>query len=136
MERQTPTGRTAIMTAQTGVDGSRRVLISAPRDLADRLERGLTDHGWSAVVLSDGAELEEAAQSWGCRAVVVSAELLGALSARTHGERVGVLVVTPRGDATARIEALTHGADACQEEPVAIDELCARLRAVVRRLEP
>ncbi len=123
------------MTATTGLDGSRRVLISAPTDLANRLERGLSAHGWSAFVVEDPDDLDQDARWPGCRAVVVSAELLGALPERRDDERVGVLVVTPRGDATARIEALTLGADACQEEPFAIDELCARLRAVVRRLE-
>lgn len=57
--------------------------------------------------------------------------LISALRARKHV--APVIVLTARGDLSERIEGLDTGADDYLAKPFAIDELLARLRAVLRR---
>jgi DNA-binding response OmpR family regulator len=57
--------------------------------------------------------------------------LISELRARKHV--APVIVLTARGDLTERIEGLDMGADDYLAKPFAIDELLARLRAVLRR---
>ncbi|ATU92518.1 response regulator transcription factor [Phyllobacterium zundukense] len=52
---------------------------------------------------------------------------------RAKGAGVPVIVLTARGDLADRIAGLDHGADDYLGKPFAIDELLARLRAVLRR---
>ncbi len=52
---------------------------------------------------------------------------------RAGGATVPLLVLSPRGDAGARVAALNGGADDYLVMPVVLDELMARIRAVLRR---
>ena len=75
-----------------------------------------------AVVIETGYVPEAALQT--CRAL------------RASGIDVPVLVVTARNTAEERIEAFDAGADACLSEPIVVDELLARLRALLRSHPP
>ena len=57
-------------------------------------------------------------------------ELLSML--RDRNERVPIVVLSSRGDETAKVEALDHGADDYVTKPFGMEELLARLRAAVR----
>jgi two-component system OmpR family response regulator len=52
---------------------------------------------------------------------------------RAHGRRLPVLVLTARGSWTERVEGIDAGADDYLPKPFEMDELLARLRAVLRR---
>jgi two-component system KDP operon response regulator KdpE len=51
---------------------------------------------------------------------------------RERNERVPIVVLSSRGDETAKVQALDHGADDYVTKPFGMDELLARLRAAVR----
>lgn len=52
---------------------------------------------------------------------------------RREGSRVPVLMLTARGEISDRVEGLEGGADDYLVKPVALAEVCARLRALTRR---
>lgn len=51
---------------------------------------------------------------------------------RERNERVPIVVLSSRGDETAKVEALDHGADDYVTKPFGMAEFLARLRAAVR----
>jgi two-component system KDP operon response regulator KdpE len=51
---------------------------------------------------------------------------------RERNERVPIVVLSSRGDETAKVQALDHGADDYVTKPFGMEELLARLRAAVR----
>ena len=54
-------------------------------------------------------------------------------SLRTAGQATPVLVATARGDVTDRVKLLNAGADDYLVKPFSLDELLARIRALLRR---
>src|SRR5262249_34799672 len=59
------------------------------------------------------------------------AEILRSL--RREGRATRILVVTARADVVQRVEALNDGADDYLVKPFSLDELLARIRALLRR---
>lgn len=107
--------------------------------LGDGLQSGLRQHGFQVdwVRSGDAAERE-------LRAGVHAAAVLDLglprkdgfdvlASLRAHGVRLPVLVLTARDAVPDRVRGLDLGADDYVVKPVDLDELAARLRALVRR---
>ena len=65
--------------------------------------------------------------------VTMQTALLICRNIRSHEDVVPVLVVTDEDSLESRIEAFDAGADACLSGTLVVDELLARLRALVRR---
>jgi DNA-binding response OmpR family regulator len=107
--------------------------------LGDALQSGLKQRGFNADWVKDGiaAELALAADTFA--AVVLDFGLprldgLGVLrNQRARGSKVPMLVLTARDAVEDRIRGLDAGADDYVVKPVDLDELAARLRALVRR---
>ena len=107
--------------------------------LGDAMQVGLRGLGFAVDWLRDGAAAEAALRGEAFSAVVLDLglprlaglELLRTIRAR--GDKTPVIVVTARDALDDRVRGLDGGADDYVVKPVAIAELAARLRALVRR---
>ena len=107
--------------------------------LGDALQAGLRQRGFDADWVRDGIAAELALRSEPFAAVVLDLGLprLDGLellrSERAKGTRTPVLVLTARDAIDDRVRGFDTGADDYVVKPVDLDELGARLRALVRR---
>jgi len=107
--------------------------------LGDALQTGLRQAGFAVDWLQDGAAADAALGSEEFSAVVLDLGLprLGGLDLlrrlRGRGDRTPVLLLTARDAVDDRVRGLDAGADDYVVKPVALAELGARLRALVRR---
>jgi len=107
--------------------------------LGDALATGLSQRGFDADWIRDGREAEAAMRAEPFAAVVLDLGLpgLGGLDVLRHerrrGNKVPVLILTARDAVHDRVAGLDSGADDYVVKPTDLDELAARLRALVRR---
>ena len=107
--------------------------------LGDALQSGLRQRGFDADWVRDGVAADLALAGEAYAAVVLDLGLprrdgMSVLAGqRTKGNTVPVLVLTARDAVDDRIKGLDTGADDYVVKPVDLDELAARLRALVRR---
>ena len=107
--------------------------------LGDALAAGLKQRGFEADWVQDGRDAQAAIRVEPFAAVVLDLGLpgLGGLELlrgeRGRGNKVPVLILTARDAVQDRITGLDSGADDYVVKPTDLDELAARLRALVRR---
>ena len=107
--------------------------------LADGLQAGLRQAGFDVDLALDGVAANLALGTHDYAAVVLDLGLprLGGLDVlkklRAGASAVPVLILTARDRVEDRIKGLDSGADDYVVKPVDLDELAARLRALVRR---
>jgi DNA-binding response OmpR family regulator len=107
--------------------------------LGDGLRAGLRQQGFQVDWVRDGqaAERELRAQPYAAAVLDLGLPLLDGLdvlaSVRRAGIKLPVLVLTARDAVPDRVRGLDLGADDYVVKPVDLDELAARLRALVRR---
>ena len=107
--------------------------------LGDALQVGLRQRGFDVDWVQDGVAAELALQTEPFAAAVLDVGLprLDGIEVlrreRARGSRTPVLVLTARDAIDARVRGLDSGADDYVVKPVDLDELAARLRALVRR---
>ena len=115
------------------------LLVEDDATMQATLQRSLTRRGMAITALSDG---HAALAEWRARppdAVVLDLTLPGLdglqvlQQARAAGLRTPVLLLTARGTVGDRVLGLNAGADDYLPKPFDLDELEARLRALVRR---
>jgi two-component system response regulator QseB len=117
----------------------RLLILEDDPDLGDALARGLRQAGHAVDWFRDGPSADSAVGSTPYDAVVLDLGLPGAdgmswLRAwRRRGVALPVLILTARDGVDQRIAGLDAGADDYLIKPIAIDELAARLRALLRR---
>jgi len=119
----------------------RLLLVEDDRMIGEGIQKGLRQDGFSVDWVQDGrsAELALEAEDYDCMLLDLGLpkkdgiEVLRGLRAR-HND-VPVVVVTARDTVTERIKGLDTGADDYLVKPFDLDELAARVRAVVRRRE-
>jgi two-component system response regulator QseB len=117
----------------------RILLIEDDPLIGEAIRAGLAQNGWSAEWVRDAARASVALVDHGFNAVVLDLGLpdrdgLDWLRAfRQAGERLPVIVASARDGLADRLAALDIGADDFLVKPFALDELSARLRALVRR---
>lgn len=107
--------------------------------LGDGLQAGLQQAGFEVDWARDGVAAEHALAGAPYAALVLDLglprrsgdELLARL--RAKGSRLPVLILTARGGVEDRIRGLDSGADDYLIKPADLQELAARLRALVRR---
>jgi DNA-binding response OmpR family regulator len=107
--------------------------------LGDALQVGLRQRGFEADWVRDGvaAQLALAGEPFAAAVLDLGLPRLDGIELlrreRTRGSRTPVLVLTARDAVDERVRGLDSGADDYVVKPVDLDELAARLRALVRR---
>jgi len=107
--------------------------------LGDALQAGLREQGIAAEWLRDGRSADEASRTEDFSALIVDIGLprLDGLQLvrrmRARNDQTPVLLLTARDAINDRVLGLDAGADDYVVKPVALAELTARLRALVRR---
>ena len=116
------------------------LVIEDEKKIANLINKGLREQGYSVDVLHDGDQGLERALSQSYDAIVLDIMLPGrdGLSMlRVMREKkisTPVMILTARGDVSERVEGLNSGADDYMSKPFSMDELIARLRALMRRV--
>ncbi len=108
-------------------------------ELAEFIQEALAQENYLSDIARSAGELKLHLQKTSYAAIILDLglpdmdgiEVLKNL--RRTGNMVPVLILTARGGVQDRIKGLDHGADDYLIKPFAIDELIARLRALLRR---
>ena len=101
--------------------------------------KALRAEGFAVDTFNNGCEALAAVSGTSFDAVVLDIMLAGrdglsiVRQMRTTGNRTPVLLLSARGEINERIEGLDAGADDYLAKPFALEELLARVRALVRR---
>ena len=117
----------------------RLLLVEDTVELARWLEKALTPKGFAIDWVADGLAAEHMLQTEEYALVVLDVSLprldgLEVLSRlRKRGQNVPVLLLTARASLDDRVRGLNLGADDYLAKPFELDELEARLRALLRR---
>lgn len=117
----------------------RILVVEDDQLLGDALRTGLRQRGFDIDWVRDGVAADLALSAHAFAAVVLDLGLprLDGLKVlgkeRARGSKVPVLVLTARDAVEDRVRGLDAGADDYVVKPVDLDELAARLRALVRR---
>jgi two-component system response regulator MprA len=110
--------------------------------VVDALDRALVQEGYVVASAGDGrAALERVARARPDAVILdVSMPQMSGLEVcrrmRANGDRTPVLMLTARDQVTDRVAGLDAGADDYLVKPFALEELLARLRALLRRTTP
>ena len=118
------------------------LVVDDDRAVRDSLRRSLEFNGYEVVLAADGAEALVMIGTQHPDVVVIDVmmprldgiETTRAL--RAAGNDVPILVLTARDAVGDRVEGLDAGADDYLTKPFALEELLARLRALLRRVVP
>src|SRR5215210_910681 len=103
------------------------------------LDRALSLEGYEVELAANGRDALERVEVSTPDAIVLDRLMPGldglevCRRLRTGGDRTPVLVLTARDAVESRVEGLDAGADDYLVKPFALEELLARLRALVRR---
>ncbi|MBV9279588.1 MAG: response regulator transcription factor [Chloroflexi bacterium] len=117
------------------------LVIEDDEAISDLLRRGLTYEGYKVSVAQDGTGGLLMARDAPPDLVVLDLMLPGLDGIEVcrrlrAADDVPILVLTARGTVSDRIEGLDAGADDYMVKPFSIDELLARVRALLRRKAP
>lgn len=111
-------------------------------EVRQALERILSFEGYRHVSANDGAAALEAVKEHEPSMIVLDVMmpfvdgLTVCRTLRDRGDRTPVLMLTAREEIPDRVAGLDAGADDYVAKPFALDELLARIRALLRRAEP
>ena len=127
---------------ENGAVAHRILVTDDDRAIRESVARALELEGYEVRTASDGVQALEAVATWGPDAVVLDVMMptldgLGVCrSLRNRGDRTPVLILTARTEVSDRVAGLDAGADDYLPKPFALDELLARVRALLRRVAP
>ncbi len=120
----------------------RVLVVDDDRAVRESLRRSLEFNGYDVSMASDGAEALAGIATAAPDVVVMDVMMprLDGIEAtkalRKAGNDVPILVLTARDAVGDRVEGLDAGADDYLTKPFALQELLARLRALLRRVVP
>jgi two-component system, OmpR family, response regulator len=117
----------------------RILVVEDEQKIATFVQKGLKEFGFAVDVIGRGDEAFEIILDNPFDAVVLDIMLPGRdglsilRALRERSNAIPVLILTARGEITEKVEGLDLGADDYLAKPFAIEELAARLRALIRR---
>ncbi len=117
----------------------RILVVEDEKKIGSLLRRGLREQGFTADLVENGIEAFERATTEPFDVIVLDIMLPGrdGLSVlrgiRERGIITPVLLLSARGEVNERVEGLNLGADDYLAKPFSMDELTARVRALIRR---
>jgi DNA-binding response OmpR family regulator len=117
----------------------RILVVEDERKLSDILKRGLVEEGYSVDTAFDGNEAEILAENIPYDLILLDLILPGkdgievCRSLRRKKMKVKVLMLTARDSTGDKVDGLDSGADDYLVKPFDFEELCARIRALLRR---
>ncbi|WP_163694851.1 response regulator transcription factor [Mycolicibacterium sarraceniae] len=120
----------------------RILVVDDDRAVRESLRRSLSFNGYSVDLAQDGVEALEAIANERPDAVVLDVMMprLDGLEVcrqlRSTGDDMPILVLTARDSVSERVAGLDAGADDYLPKPFALEELLARMRALLRRTSP
>lgn len=120
---------------------SRQTVLVAEDDpaIGTALQRTLNHEGYDVRRAADGAEALETLARMEADLIILDVAMpyIDGLAVcrrlRSAGNRTPVLMLTARNTIGDRVEGLDAGADDYLVKPFSVDELCARIRALLRR---
>ncbi|MER6871897.1 response regulator, partial [Amycolatopsis sp. NPDC000673] len=120
----------------------RILVVDDDRAVRESLRRSLEFNGYTVELASDGAQALETILANRPDAMVLDVMMprLDGLEVarrlRSTGDDLPILVLTARDTVSDRVSGLDAGADDYLPKPFALEELLARLRALLRRAAP
>jgi two-component system response regulator MprA len=135
-------GKTGLVTVSANDRAPAHVLVAEDdRAVRESLVRALELEGYRVTATSNGAECLDAVADVGPDVLLldVSMPLVDGLTVcrvvRAERNRLPILMLTARTETSDRVAGLDVGADDYLPKPYDLDELLARLRALLRRAE-
>ena len=122
--------------------GSRVLLVEDDRSIARLLELELEHRGFDVRCVFDGAEALSEIEAFAPNVILLDILLPGMdgeqilARLRRSGNSTPVIMLTARDRTSDKVRNLEVGADDYLTKPFEIEELVARLRALLRRVEP
>jgi two-component system response regulator MprA len=122
-------------------EGVKILVVDDERAVRESLRRALDLEGYETELADDGGDALERLENGGSEpdAVILDVLMPGidglevCRRLRRNGSRVPVLMLTARDAVDNRVEGLDAGADDYLTKPFALEELLARVRALLRR---
>ena len=120
----------------------RILVVDDDRAVRESLRRSLSFNGYSVALAQDGLEALDLISSDRPDALVLDVMMprLDGLEVcrqlRSTGDDLPILVLTARDSVSERVAGLDAGADDYLPKPFALEELLARMRALLRRTTP
>jgi two-component system OmpR family response regulator len=116
----------------------RLLVVEDEPDLLNIVAKALREEGYAVDTASDGEEGLYKAQEWNYDAVVLDLMLpkmhgFDVVRALRTKKKTPVLMLTARGRVNDKVQGLDAGADDYLAKPFDLNELFARLRALIRR---
>ncbi len=124
------------------LSGMRILVVDDDRAVRESLRRSLSFNGYSVELAVDGIDALEKVANARPDALVLDVMMprLDGLEVcrrlRSTGDDLPILVLTARDSVSERVSGLDAGADDYLPKPFALEELLARLRALLRRAAP
>ena len=118
------------------------LVVDDDRALRDAVSRALRLEGYETIDAADGAQALAGVEEHRPDVVLLDLGLpvVDGLTVcqvlRTRGDQTPILVLTARHEVSDRVRGLDAGADDFMSKPFALEELLARLRALLRRTAP
>ncbi|MBK5222775.1 MAG: response regulator transcription factor [Acidimicrobiia bacterium] len=118
------------------------LVVDDDRAIRESLGRALRLEGYEVVLAPDGAAALELVRTAAPSAIILDVMMpnVDGLTMcrvlRAEGDRTPILMLTARTETSDRVAGLDAGADDYLPKPFELDELLARVRALLRRAQP